>query len=96
MGSMTMLDRLARAIDPGAYEKDLPVPTRAHTLAFHARRQCANATATAVLHELLTPTEGMVAAGTDLWLGAGNTSADWAAKLTDTHRAMIQAGIEGE
>lgn len=33
------LDALAQAVDPDAWKDDLPVPTRADTIDFHARRQ---------------------------------------------------------
>lgn len=37
------------------------------------------------------PTEAMVEAGQDLWLGEGNRSPDWARKLRGTWSAMLSA-----
>ena len=49
----TLRERIARAIDPEAWAQELPVPTRADTIAFHARRQASNAAADRVLNQAL-------------------------------------------
>ncbi len=49
------VEEVARAIDPEAWSDNLPIPTRADTVAFHERRQASCATASRVLALLPQP-----------------------------------------
>lgn len=59
---MNMVEKVARAIDPEAWKDDLPVPTRADTIAFHEGRQASIARARAAIGAMREPSDSMLAA----------------------------------
>jgi hypothetical protein len=82
---MTMVERVAAAIDPGAWADDLPVPTRADTEAFHRRRQASAKLARAAILAMREPSDAMCMAA---WDFDGGPSAMF--------RGMIDAALDEE
>jgi hypothetical protein len=76
---MTMIERLARILDPQVWNDDLPVPTRADVQSFHQRRQESCAKAKELIETMLAPTKGMVEAGGTANYGhPRETAVEWA------------------
>lgn len=59
----SMIERVARALDPEVWSEETPVPTRAGILAFHSRRQASVSTARVAIDAMREPTTEMNAAG---------------------------------
>jgi hypothetical protein len=92
------IEIMARGIDPQAWADELPVPTRAHTIAFHMGRAKSIAQAQAALTALeaagmvvvsVVPTEAMRAAGADKLFGSA--SDDWGDDAALVYAAMLAA-----
>lgn len=62
---MNMVEKVARAIDPEAWKDDLPIPTRADTIAFHEARQASIVQARAAIEAMREPTQFMIDAMDD-------------------------------
>lgn len=62
---MNMVEKVARAIDPEAWKDDLPVPTRADTIAFHEGRQASIVRARAAIGAMREPSQVMIDAMDD-------------------------------
>lgn len=61
--SLTKIEEVARAIDPDIWAIDGPIPTRADTIDFHARRQASIDCARIAVDAMRIPTEAMTFAG---------------------------------
>lgn len=93
---MSMIERVARAIDPLAWESDGPIPTRADTVDWHQRRQDSNAKAIAVLEAMLEPSSQMLHAAAKA-MSPGRRPTPERVSVQQKHRiryrAMIMAAL---
>ena len=85
--TQTMVERVARAIDPGAWEDDLSTPTRDGVISFHKRRQYSCVIARAVIEAMREPTSLM------LKEGAAGSGEDSEATALGAWDAMIDAAL---
>jgi hypothetical protein len=99
---MTMVERVAAAIDPSAWADDLPVPTRADTEAFHRRRQASAKLARAAILAMREPDEAMKQAGMECLMdgsnvyGCDDTVVFETLASRDTWQAMMKAALAEE
>lgn len=88
--TQTMIERVARAIDPDIWEIDGPIPTKADTIKFHQRRQYSIAKARAAIEAMRDHTREMDAAGYE--------ACSWdivkGPDHVDVYRAMIDAALQ--
>lgn len=91
---MTMIERLARILDPQVWEYDLPVPTRADVQSFHQRRQDSCAKAKELIEAIREPTSEILdAPAMKNWLwNDGNPVSD--GELRDAWQQMIDAALQ--
>jgi len=61
----SMIERVARAIDPEIWAVDAPIPTRSATIDFHARRQESCRVARAAIEAMREPTDAITCAIAD-------------------------------
>lgn len=84
-----LVEELARALDPNAWAEDLPIPTRAHTVAFHVCRARSVTQARAIIP--------IIEAREKLAHAAGVAEASKARVNTDTlagYEAGLHDGLE--
>lgn len=88
----SLRETVARAINPAAWEDDLPVPTRAHTIAFHEGRAKSIAAADAAISAVI----GAIQEKLD-YLGSFGEQSEYDAGLDDaisSVEAMLTAFLE--
>lgn len=85
--TQSMIETVARAIDPEVWADALPIPTRVDTIAFHAGRARSIALARAAILAMREPSDAMA------WAGSLDGNSPYA---RETWRTMIDTALGGQ